>query len=139
MAASGQFLSDRFENYAAVGELGLDGSLRPIRGVLSMAPRRPGAGVEGDFSAGRDGAREAAVVTEIEAIPVGSLSEAVGFYTGELDIDPHPFRWEDAVAEDAGYKVDYADVKGQEFAKRAVVVAAAGSHHLLMIGPTWYW
>ena len=134
LAASGQFLSDRFENYAAVGELGLDGSLRPIRGVLSMALAAREQELKGILVPAAT-AREAAVVSEIEAVPVGSLAEAVGFYTGELNIDPHPFRWEDAVAENAGYKDDYADVKGQEFAKRAVVVAAAGAHHLLMIGP----
>src|SRR5690606_32693867 len=79
-------------------------------------------------------AREAAVVDGIEVIPVGALAEAVGFFTGQLPIDPMPFSWDEAVREFGAYSIDYSDVKGQEMAKRAVTVAAAGRHHLLMIG-----
>jgi magnesium chelatase family protein len=79
-------------------------------------------------------AQEAAVVAEIEAIAVASLAEAVGFYSGQLDVEPVPFSWRDIQSKSAGYETDYSDVKGQEMAKRAVTVAAAGGHHLLMIG-----
>ena len=79
-------------------------------------------------------AQEAAVVEGIEIIPVTSLTEAVGFYSGQLEIPPQPFSWSDAVASFGRYSVDYSDVRGQESAKRAVTVAAAGAHHLLMLG-----
>ena len=78
--------------------------------------------------------REAAVVEGLEVIPVGSLTEAVGFFAEQISIDPLEFSWEDAIEELGLYDVDYSDVKGQENAKRAVSVAASGMHHLLMIG-----
>jgi magnesium chelatase family protein len=133
LVASGQLVSDVLGKYSAVGELALDGSIRPAKGTLSMALKAKELGMKGLIVPAAN-AREAAVVDGVDIIPVASLTEAVGFFSGQLDIPAHPFSWVDAVAEFGGYQVDYSDVKGQESAKRAVTVAAAGAHHLLMIG-----
>ena len=75
------------------------------------------------------------MVEGIEVIPVSSLSEAVGFFSGELQIEPTPARVDEWFRQFATYEVDFADVRGQEMAKRAITIAAAGGHNLLMIGP----
>lgn len=134
LSADGQFDSEKFAKYAAVGELALDGNLRPAKGTLSMALAAREAGLRGVVVPATNG-HEASVVEGVETIAVGSLAEAVGFFSDQLPIEPLPFRWDDAVSEYGGYDIDFVDVKGQEFAKRAVTVAAAGAHHLLMIGP----
>ena len=133
LAASDQLNSDRLKRYSTVGELALDGTVRPVKGVLSMAIAARERGMQGIVVPVENG-REAAVVDGLEVIPVGSLTEAVGYFAEQIPIDPLDFSWEDAIEELGRYEVDYADVKGQENAKRAVSVAAAGMHHLLMIG-----
>ncbi len=133
LAASGQLTSDIFPEFSAVGELALDGTVRPVKGILSMALQARADGRKG-LLVPVENSREAAVVEGIDVIPVGTLAEAVGFFTGQLSIEPMPFSWDEAVREFGTYSIDYSDVKGQEMAKRAVTVAAAGRHHLLMIG-----
>ena len=134
LVASGQLQSDKLKDYAVVGELALDGSLRRSKGVLSMAIAARKQGKKGILVPVENG-KEAGVVEDIDVFAIESLTEAVGFFSDELPMSPIDFRWENAIEEHGHYLIDYADVKGQEFAKRAVTVAAAGGHHLLMIGP----
>lgn len=135
LAGSGQIASDRFAEYAVVGELALDGTTRPARGALSMAmTAAKQEGVRGLICPSASAA-EAAVVEDVEVIPVESLAQAVGFLAGDLEIEPVPSRLDDLFRQFAQYEVDFADVRGQEMAKRAVIVAAAGAHNLLMLGP----
>lgn len=135
LAGSGQLLSDRLNDYAVVGELALDGSTRPARGALSMASAAAQEGNLKGLLVPTASAAEAAVVEGIDVIPIGSLSEAVAFLAGTIEIDPAPPRLSEFFNQHAHYDVDFADVRGQEMAKRAVTVAAAGGHNILMLGP----
>lgn len=135
LAASGQIDSDIFDQYAVVGELALEGHARKVRGGLSMAiSAAKQQGLRG-IVVSADSATEAAVVEDLEVIPVRSLTEAVAFFIGQLDIDPVPSRLTELFDEYSGYDVDFGDVRGQEMAKRALTIAAAGGHNLLMLGP----
>ncbi len=135
LAGSGQVNSDLFESYAVVGELSLEGNTRPTRGALSIAmTATKQEGIRG-LVVPCGSAAEAAVVEDVEVIPVSSLTQAVAFFSGELDISPTPSQLNQLFEKLARYEDDFADVRGQEMAKRAIMIAAAGGHNLLMIGP----
>ncbi|MEM9941835.1 MAG: YifB family Mg chelatase-like AAA ATPase [Planctomycetota bacterium] len=134
LIGSGQLQSDKLQHFAVVGELALEGHTRPAKGVLSMAMKARELGFQG-IVVPNENAAEAAVVEDIEVIAVNSLSQAAGFFAGQIELDPTPSRIHRIYEEFANYDVDFADVRGQEMAKRAITVAAAGSHNLLMLGP----
>ncbi len=120
LAGSGQLSSERFELYAVVGELSLEGRTRPAKGALSMAiSAARQRGLRGIVVPDTNAA-EAAVVEELEVIPVSSLAEAVAFFAGHIDIDPVPSRLQELFNTLSHYDDDYADVRGQELAKRAL-------------------
>ncbi len=135
LAASGQIESDRLGEFAVVGELALDGTTRPTRGTLSMALDGTSEGQVRGLIVPRQSAAEAAVVETLPVYAVGSLAEAVAFLTGTLELAPVDPQLSYLREVFGNYDIDYADVRGQESAKRALTVAAAGGHNLLMIGP----
>jgi len=135
LAGSGQIAADRLDQYAVVGELALDGTTRPAKGALSMAMAvRNDRQLKG-IIVPADSAAEAAVVEQVDVIAVSSLTQAAGFLIGQVEIEPTPSRIDELFRTWSNYDVDFADVRGQEMAKRAIVVAAAGAHNILMVGP----
>ena len=135
LAASGQLESGLFDTYGAVGELSLEGLMRPVKGALSMAiSAARQKGLQG-LLVPASSAEEAAVVEGLEVIAVESLGQAVGFFTGQYPVTPTSAKVREMFDQYASYDVDYHDVRGQEMAKRAIALAAAGGHNLLMVGP----
>lgn len=135
MLCTGSIIGDRYKQYLIAGELALDGRVRKIRGGLSLAMLARDKKLRGVIVP-HENAREAAVVEDVEVIPVRNLSQAVAFLNGE-DEAPQPFVLDNEpyAESDSTPDLDFIDVRGQEAVKRAVVLACGGGHNLCMIGP----
>ncbi len=135
LQASGQIETEKLEQYVIMGELALDGTLRPIKGVLPIAIQAQREGFKG-FILPQDNAREAAIVNDIDIIPVGTLKQAVDFLLALETIEPVRIDTREVFAAQLNsYDTDFKDVQGQENIKRALEIAAAGGHNVIMIGP----
>ncbi len=135
LKASGQIEAEELENYIIMGELSLDGELRPIKGVLPIAIEARKNKFKG-FVLPKENAKEAAIVNDLDVIGVSNIAEAVDFFEKRKAIEPLTIDTRDVfMAELNNYPVDFKDVQGQENIKRAFEIAAAGGHNVIMIGP----
>jgi magnesium chelatase family protein len=134
LAASDQLQADQLDNFLMVGELALTGSVRPVKGVLPIAWRARAEGKAG-LLVPVENAAEAAVVEGLQVIPVRDLREAVAFLEGEIKIDAVKINLNKIFEQSYTEETDMAEVKGQESVKRALEIAAAGGHNVLLIGP----
>src|SRR5574344_1199510 len=134
LAANGNMKADEIDKYIIMGELSLDGSLRPIKGVLPIAIEARRKQFKGIILP-MENAREAAIVNNLEVYGVGHISQVIGFFNGDCTLNRTEFDTRQEFSNSLNqYEYDFSDVKGQENVKRALEIAAAGGHNVIMIG-----
>lgn len=135
MAASDSLKTDKLDHYMLMGELSLDGSILPIKGALSIAIRARELGFKG-LIVPKKNAKEAGVVNNLEVYGVESITEVVDFFNNDLELERVIIDTRsEFLNNQQNFEFNFSDVKGQENVKRAIEVAAAGGHNIIMIGP----